>query len=130
MKAGAVIAWYPVQQFVGELEITTITLKVFYAESSETSLLYQDAGEGYQYKKDDYKLTTFNTQGFGSFFSLQQSTKGNFVASQKTYQIEIYGLPFEAESAIIDGKTVELQKVAENAIIIQAPSDFSRLELR
>jgi alpha-glucosidase len=130
VKAGAVIAWYPVQQFVGELEITIITLKVFYVKGSEISLFYQDAGEGYQYQKNDYKLTTFTTEGFDHCFSLQQTTKGNFASTQKTYQIEIYGLPFEAESAMLDGKTTDLQKVAENGIIIQSSSDFNYLELR
>jgi hypothetical protein len=41
---------YPVQQYVGELEFDELTLDL-YKEGKEKSVVYEDAQDGYDYKR-------------------------------------------------------------------------------
>jgi alpha-glucosidase len=50
-KAGAIIPKYPVQQYVGELEFDELTLDLYYKEGKEKSVVYEDAQDGYDYKR-------------------------------------------------------------------------------
>jgi alpha-glucosidase len=63
IKEGAVIPKYPVQQYVGEKEITEITLDVYYKNGKEKSELFSDANDGYDYIKGRYSLRTFSLTG-------------------------------------------------------------------
>jgi alpha-glucosidase len=47
----AIIPKYPVQQYVGELEFDELTLDLYYKEGKEKSVVYEDAQDGYDYKK-------------------------------------------------------------------------------
>jgi alpha-glucosidase len=51
LKSGAIIPKYPVQQYVGELEFDELTLDLYYKEGKEKSVVYEDAQDGYDYKK-------------------------------------------------------------------------------
>ena len=63
IKEGAVIPKYPVQQYVGEKNFDKITLDVYYKKGKESSKLYDDAHDGYDYKKGRFSLRTFKVTG-------------------------------------------------------------------
>jgi alpha-glucosidase len=48
---GAIIPKYPVQQYVGELEFDELTLDLYYKEGKEKSVVYEDAQDGYDKKR-------------------------------------------------------------------------------
>ena len=63
VKEGAIIPKYPVQQYVGEKTFDELELEVYYKEGKERSTLYEDAHDGYDYKKGRYSYRTFKLTG-------------------------------------------------------------------
>jgi alpha-glucosidase len=57
---GAIIPTGPVMQYVDEKPLEKLTLLVCLDAKGEASgTLYEDAGDGYGYQRDEYRLTTF-----------------------------------------------------------------------
>jgi len=75
IKAGAIIPRYPIQQYVGELEINEITLDVYYKDGAETSTLYQDDHDTYAYESGDWKESTLSLVGTQDKLTLTQAAK-------------------------------------------------------
>jgi alpha-glucosidase len=109
IKEGAVIPKYPVQQYVGEIDFDEITLDVYYKKGKETSKLYDDAHDGYDYKKGRYSLRTFKFTGKQNECILQQHKEGKFDAQYTNFRIVFHNLPFKITSFEIDNVKVELQ---------------------
>lgn len=111
IKEGAVIPKYPVQQYVGEKTFDEITLDVYYKEGKETSTLYDDAHDGYDYKKGRFSLRTFKITGKKDEFILQQHKRGDFSATYSKFNIVFHNLPFEINSIQIDNVEIELNNI-------------------
>lgn len=109
IKEGAVIPKYPVQQYVGEKQFNEITLDVYYKVGKETSKLYDDAHDGYDYKKGRYSLRTFKFTGKENEIILQQHKEGKFDAQYNNFRIVFHNLPFKITSFEIDNVKVDLQ---------------------
>ncbi|MCB0597182.1 MAG: glycoside hydrolase family 31 protein [Lewinellaceae bacterium] len=107
-KAGAVIANYPVQQYVGEKKFDAISLRAYYGEGR--SELYEDAGEGYGYRDGQYKFRIFTTSTGQDVFAIGQSQEGAFQTDYRTFQILIFGLPFQVSSCRVDGQEVGFEQ--------------------
>ncbi|PQJ76051.1 glycoside hydrolase family 31 protein [Polaribacter gangjinensis] len=110
IKEGAVIPKYPVQQYVGEKQFNEITLDVYYKVGKETSKLYDDAHDGYDYKKGRYSLRTFKFTGKENEIILQQHKEGKFDAQYSNFRIVFHNLPFKITSFEIDNVKVDLQE--------------------
>ncbi|MBO5146308.1 MAG: glycoside hydrolase family 31 protein [Lachnospiraceae bacterium] len=65
VKAGTILPNYPVQQYVGEKEITELTLRVY--QGSGDYYHYQDDGESFQYRQGEYNLYHFSIAPNGRF---------------------------------------------------------------
>jgi alpha-glucosidase len=63
VKAGSVIPEYPVQQYVGELEIEEVKLNVYYSDFEANSFLFEDYGETFAYEQDIYLEKKFQVNG-------------------------------------------------------------------
>lgn len=119
VKAGTVLPKYPVQQYVGEKRITTISLHVFHLQGAKESEFYEDAGEGYGYLKGDYAHSKFVVKGtLKSLTVTRQYTHSGFSPSYHRFEIYFHGLPFIPKQVEIDGKRVEL-KSAEQKYVYQ-----------
>ena len=111
IKAGAVIPKYPVQQYVGEKEITEMTLDVYFKDGKEESDLFEDANDGYDYTKGRYSLRHFKVVGTDNKLTLRQHKQGKYVTTYETFKINLYGLPFDVNSIKIDNEEVSLEDV-------------------
>lgn len=130
IKEGAVIPKYPVQQYVDEKDFDTITLDVYYKEGKEKSQLYDDAHDGYDYKKGRYSLRTFKVTGKKSEFILQQHKQGKFDANYKMFNVVFHNLPFEISTVQIDNVEIDLSDVntqKNKSILIN--KEFTELHL-
>jgi len=115
VKAGAVIPKYPVQQYVGEKEITEVTLDIYYTEGKERSQLFDDAHDGYDYTKGRYSLRTFKLTGKPKELILQQHKQGKYITEYENFKMNIHGLPFEVKEIQIDNETVSLSEVKKDS---------------
>jgi alpha-glucosidase len=130
IKEGAVIPKYPVQQYVGEKKFDEITLDVYYKKGKEKSELYDDAHDGYDYKKGRFSLRTFKVTGKKKEFILQQHKRGDFDAGYSKFNIVFHNLPFEITSVQIDNVETEISYVdafKNQAVIID--KEFTELHL-
>jgi alpha-glucosidase len=121
VKAGAIIPKYPIQQYVGELEVDQVTLDVYYKKGKENSDLYDDAHDGYDYTKGRYSLRTFKLTGKSKELIIQQHKSGSYVSPYKTFKLNLIGLPFEIKKIEIDNVEVlykDIKFTKDNAMII------------
>ncbi|MDO6518927.1 glycoside hydrolase family 31 protein [Zobellia uliginosa] len=130
IKAGAIIPKYPVQQYVGELEIEELVLDVYFAEGAENSTVYEDAGDGYAYENGKYSLRNFKLLGKANELTIQQFKDGAFITSYETFKIKLHGLPFKIGEVQIDNEKVAIEDVMPNGgNIIIVNKDFTQLRL-
>ena len=127
---GAIVPKYPVQQYVGELELKELLLEVYYKDGVESSNVYEDAQDGYDYKKGRYSLRNFKLRGKENELIIQQFKDGNFITPYETFRFNFHGLPFKIKEIHVDNEMVDLREVKLNGNDnIQISKDFTVLHL-
>ncbi|MFD0861643.1 glycoside hydrolase family 31 protein [Sungkyunkwania multivorans] len=114
VKEGAIVPKYPVQQYVGEKEIEELTLEVYYKHGKEQSMVYEDAQDGYDYKKGRYSLRKFKLTGKSNELIIQQHKEGKFITSYENFKIKLHGLPFKVKTIEFDNEEIPFEKVKLN----------------
>ncbi len=130
IKEGAIIPKYPVQQYVGEKEIDEMTLDVYYKKGKEKSELYEDASDGYDYKKGRFSLRNFSLVGKSNKLSIQQHKFGKFITTYETFKIKLHGFPFKIRKIYIDNEEFlfeDLKVNGDNVIVIT--KEFTNLNI-
>ncbi len=128
VKAGAIIPKYPVQQYVGELEIEELILDVYFKLGKEKSTVYEDAQDGYDYKKGRYSLRSFKLIGKDNELIIQQHKEGKFITSYETFKLRLHGLPFKVVSVELDSQ-IDSSIVLNGEATLTIPKDFGELHL-
>lgn len=131
VKEGAIIPKYPVQQYVGELEFEELTLDVYYKNGKETSVVYEDAQDGYDYTKGRFSLRTFKMTGKEKELILTQHKEGKFITPYTKFKINLLALPFKVESVQIDNEDIlvlDLNLDIDNILTIN--KDFSEIHVK
>lgn len=130
VKAGAIIPFYPVQQYVGEKEIDQLELRVYYTEGQEESTVYEDAQDGYDYKKGVYSLRKLRLVGKKNELILQQFKDGTFETPYETFKLNLIGLPFKIDSVEVDNVDVPLDQIKLNGgSTIEISKNFTELHI-
>ncbi|MFN8438195.1 MAG: glycoside hydrolase family 31 protein [Cytophagales bacterium] len=95
VRAGAIIPMYPIQQFVGEKQFDTVTLKIYFGNTKVKSFFYEDEGEGHGYKNNEFYFATFTSfyDEQTSKYIITQTVEGEYTAPYKNYKIELIGFP-------------------------------------
>ncbi len=126
--AGGIIPMYPVMQYTNEKPVGTLGLKVYYSDQNQTQYLYEDEGDGYEYKKKHYSLKTFHNKSKKKSYHLQQETKGHFNTTYDQIEIDLIGLPEKIKSCQVDDKEVKFSKT-DFGIKLMIPEDFKQLSI-
>ena len=131
IKAGAVIPNYPKMQYVGEFEISELTLHVYFSHDITESELYEDAGDNYGYKHGKYSVTKFMVNGSRNNLVFRQSISGDYSTSYSHYKIIFHGLPFNCSGYMIDGRFHKLSKknFAVGVVKIRVDKNFDEIIL-
>lgn len=114
VKAGSIIPKYPIQQYVGEKKIEELVLDVYYKEGTETSEVYEDANNGYDYKKGRYSLSNYKLTGKDNSLIIQLFKDGTFDTEYEKMKLNFHGLPFEISSVKIDNEEIPLKIISIN----------------
>ena len=133
IKGGAVIPYNPKMQYVGEIEVSELTLHVYFSkESNVLSYLYEDAGDNYGYKIGYQNINKFYTTGKQRDFILAHQIEQGFETTYPSYKVVFHGIPFEAKEYVVDGKTHRLteRNFAVGTIKIKVDKHFKRIILR
>ena len=125
VKEGAIIPRYPVQQYVGEKKIEELKLDVYYAEDTIESRVYEDARDGYDYKKGRYSLRNFKLTGKVKDLSIQQFKTGTFETEYEAIKLNLIGLPFRIKKITVDNVAYDLNNLDKEDKILKLPKDFS-----
>jgi alpha-glucosidase len=129
IKEGAIIPKYPIQQYVGEKTIDQLLLEVYYAKGKQSSQVYEDAHDGYDYIKGRYSLRNLKLIGSGSELSIHQYKSGKYIAPFETFKLQLHGLPFKVSKVKIDKEAFAFEKLkvkGENAIVVD--KDFTEVQ--
>ena len=130
IKEGAVIPKFPIQQYVGEVDIKELALEVYYKKGKEVSELYDDAHDGYDYTKGRYSFRTFKLTGKANELIIQQHKEGKFEASYKTFKLNIHGLPFDIKEIQLDNETISIEQLKVNGTVSMViDKNFSEIHL-
>ncbi len=111
IREGAVLPVYPVRQWTNQEPVDELTLYVYYKNGLETSHLYEDFGEGYAYRDNDFSLKLFETEGAGSEFTLRQRKEGDFEPACKTVKIYLVGFPDFVKKCWVDGEEEPIKEI-------------------
>ncbi len=106
IKAGTILPEYPVQQYVGEKEITEVKLNVYYSNYEVNSFFFEDYGETFAYEQDIYSEKKFIVIGKEAALTIQQSMEGLYTPRYENYTFKVIGLPFKPSKIIIDAREV------------------------
>jgi alpha-glucosidase len=128
VKAGAIIPKYPIQQYVGEKKIEELHLDVFFKLGNEKSQVYEDAEDGFDYKKGRFSLRNFNLLGKEDSLTIQQFKSGKFITSYETFEINLIGLPFEIKKVEVDNVIIDISTNLRNNILV-ITKEFTELHI-
>lgn len=105
-------------------------LDVYYKKGKEKSYLYDDAGDGYDYKKDGFSLRTFGFVGKEKEVIIQQHKSGKYITTYNDFKIKLHGLPFEISKIELDNEEMEFETVkvnGDNTLVID--KNFTELHI-
>ena len=128
VKEGAIIPKYPIQQYVGEKVIDQLELDIYFKEGKETSEVFEDAQDGFDYKKGRFSLRNFELIGKTDSLTIQQFKSGKFITSYETFKINIHGLPFKISSIQVDNKEIEV-KMLNGDVTFILTKEFRELHI-
>ncbi|XCF06446.1 glycoside hydrolase family 31 protein [Tamlana crocina] len=130
VSEGAIIPKYPIQQYVGEKTIDELILDVYYKEGKEESMVYEDAGDGYDYIKGRYSLRNFKLHGKKDELIIQQHKSGKYVTTYKTFKLNLHGLPFKISKIEVDNVEIPFDQLkidGENSLTLT--KEFTELHI-
>lgn len=132
VREGTVLPLRELMQHTGEKKQEAPELHIYFGEESRTSMLYEDAEEGWDYKQGDYRLTTFDyslaKKAEGGEVIIKASRQGDFKPSYKRFRIKLIGMP-AVEAAFIDGEKIALDQKESSGTVFQVPVDFEELRI-
>jgi len=130
VREGAIIPKYPVQQYVGEKEITELTLDIYYKKGKEKSMVYEDANDGFDYTNGVFSKRNFNLTGKDNELIIQQFVSGKYTTPYENFKIHLHGLPFKIFKIQIDNEETLFEDVkvnGDNTLIVN--KSFSELHI-
>ena len=127
-RFGAVIPTQPVIQNTGEMSSVPITLTIADGIASGTtgvSTLYQDAGDGYGYKSNEWREFSFEHQP-----GLLRVKRIGSYSGQPIKNIEIVGLSFRPRELLVDRRPVTFDyNAAGNKLSAAIPENAAEISL-
>lgn len=132
VKAGTVLPLREVVQYIGERDPEKLDLNIYYSEEYTESRFYEDAEEGYDYRKGGYRETTFcaGPHEDGKGLVITAKREGAFIPPYKKMILNFIGLPFEPVYCEVDGERRELSKSEQEGVYQLAVSpDFKNITL-
>ncbi|HPK09021.1 MAG: glycoside hydrolase family 31 protein [Saprospiraceae bacterium] len=117
VKAGAIIPHYPIQQYVGEKTIEKIKLLVYFKYGSESSYLYEDDHQTYDYENNNLRFAKLHYHYNKDKVTITQAIIGSYGTSIKNYELILIGFPAQFKSASCDNVKLD---ICDGSLLIDA----------
>jgi alpha-glucosidase len=125
IKAGAVIPFQPIMQYTDEFIFDELTLHIYAGTTEATSYLYEDAGDGLDYKNGEHSIKKVVTIKSPSAHIIRQEFKGNFVPTYKNYRGVFHGFGSNPKVILVDGEDVKKEIIVTgNTFSVALPITF------
>ena len=105
-------------------------LDVYYKAGEETSQVFEDAQDGYDYIKGRYSLRNFKLLGKEKVLIIQQFKSGKYITPYETLKIKFHGLPFKISKIQVDNEEMLFKDAklnGDNTIVIS--KDFTEHQI-
>ncbi|MFH5884210.1 glycoside hydrolase family 31 protein [Halalkalibaculum sp. DA3122] len=132
IKAGTVLPMRELMQYTGEKDPEKLGLLVYHGDQPAESPLYEDTGQGYGYKKGEYRHTIFRFESNSQGIRLSAGSEGAYNPLYNHIEVTFIGLPFKPGHCKADGKEVAPRAVkrhGKSAYTVILDPGFEKLQL-
>ena len=132
VKAGAVLPHYPIRQYTDEYPIDELMLHVYFAEGQHQSMLYEDAGDGFEFKEGQYSKKEYTLTADQESVVLTKEREGNYRDTYLHCSLLFYGLPFTPQEVEVDGQASKAEERLlgeEKVYVIKVSNRFKKVRL-
>lgn len=108
VRGDAPVPLWPAMNHVGERPADPLTLLVFPGGGEGILSLYEDAGEGYDYRNGGYARTQITCRSDDHGIVLRiEAREGRFTPERTAVELAVRGLTARPEAVLVDGRPVE-----------------------
>ena len=128
VRAGTVLAQYPVMQYVNEIPITDLQLNIYYSSYEVNSFLFEDHGDTFAYEQDIYMEKKFILKGNFESLTIQQGIEGLYTPNYEGYDCNIMGINFRINKITVDNEELkEFSVDEEKTLHFKCNKNFSQI---
>jgi len=128
VKSGTVMPMWDDLQHLSEPDIKTLKLRV-YTDTGET-MLYEDAGEGLDYQKGDYRWVKYVAVENTDSLTLTRTVEGDYTPTYKEIELQLVGSRSEITRIDVDGITHFNVEERNGMYVITVDADFNEVHFR
>ncbi|QNR26070.1 glycoside hydrolase family 31 protein [Croceimicrobium hydrocarbonivorans] len=131
VKAGAIIPMIPVEQHVSN-SYSELELHVYRGEESVESLLYDDAGDGYNHNQGYFLNRNFTVLPSDAKYRITQHQEGRMPSSVKEVTLVYHGFKSLPKVVELDSDPFEvtIQEEKNGSFSFKVAEDFKQITLR
>lgn len=126
VKSGTVLPMWDDLQHLTNPSIETLKMRV-YTDSGKT-VLYEDAGEGLDYREGEFRWLTFVAEERTDSLALRRSVEGDYTPSYKRIELQLVGSRSEITRIDVDGITHFAFDIRDNMPIIRVKAEFKEVK--
>ncbi len=131
VRGDAPVPMWPEMSYVGERAADPLTIRVHAAGGSGTSVLYEDAGDGYGYERGDFvrRVLACGTEAERVEVTIG-AAEGAFEPSRSALRLELHGAA-ETQRVRVGDAPAEDWHMEDGMVVVRLPSvrDEQRIEL-
>lgn len=129
VKAGSVLAEYPVMQYVGEKKIESLKLVIYHTRQEANSYLYEDHGDTFAYEQHIYLEKKFVVKGTADSLKITQYVDGLYSEKYDTYELTLVGLPFELSKVTVDDEPASADRNDQGRYTLVVHKGFKNITI-
>lgn len=128
VKAGTLLPWGPVQQYVGEKTPDSLELLLYTGLQELTSRLYEDDGHTQEYRTGHYLERQFHFAPTATGFRIRQEAAGAFASPYQKFCLKMVGGRGKPHWLSCDGEGLTPGVDVEGYPYVEVPAGFAELE--
>lgn len=106
IKAGAIIPRQPKMQYTDAFAFDDLRLDIYLDDGLSETTIYEDEGEGLEYKRGTYNLRKISALKTETFYLIKQETKEeNYNSPYKNFKMVFHGSP-KPHMVMVDGENM------------------------